>query len=217
VTDNAAVPTVLVVGGAGAGVAQHLVRLGVRASLHATPEGTEPELARQAQSAALVYVALTADTRDLLPLVKKAGAPLWVDLADWHGAASGLHDPFVEAADCLFLSDIELADPLRTAERLLPGKELVVITHGKRGATAFFPDTEPFFVLPHDEGPVVSTGGARDAFCSGVAYGFVHGWDWPRSLHAGAVIAGGCVAVPEPVDPALSVEWLDTRLDERAT
>jgi sugar/nucleoside kinase (ribokinase family) len=87
-----------------------------------------------------------------------------------------------------------------------------VLTHGKRGATAFFPDTQPLFVPPYDAGPVVDTNGAGDAFCAGAAYGRTQGWDWPEALRAGAVVAGGCVTVPELADPALTPEWLAERL-----
>ncbi|CAA9367781.1 MAG: hypothetical protein AVDCRST_MAG47-787 [uncultured Nocardioidaceae bacterium] len=214
-TDRTGTPSAAVVGSAAAGKATHLSRLGVTTRL--LDEATEPdtvriELAVGTGRADLAFVAPDESLHRLLPALRDSGVPVWVDLADWDGERSRVHDPFVEAASCVFLSDIELDDPLRTAEQLVPGKELVVITHGKRGATAFFPDTEPFFVLPHDVGPVVDTAGVRDAFCSGVAYGFVHGWDWPRALRAGAVVAGGCVAVPSAVDPGLTTEWLHAQL-----
>ena len=210
-------PAVLVVGGAGDGKAQHLARLGVPTRLQASSAAADQEMVRLARNASLVLVALSIDNHTVLPLLREVGTPLWVDLADWDGEPSELHDPFVEAADHLFLSDIELGDPLRTAERLLPDKELVVITHGKRGATAFFPDTEPYFVLPHDAGPAVDVRGARDGFCSGAAYGFVQGWDWPRALGAASVVAGGRVTVSGTVHPELTVEWLDRHLDERGS
>lgn len=196
---------------AGAAKAQHLARLGVPTELRAVSEVSGQELAQLAGNAALVLVDLAADARDALSLLRDAGTPLWVDLTDWDGQSNELHDPFVAAATHLFLSDIELADPLRTAERLLPGKELVVITHGKRGATAFFPDTEPYFVLPYDEGPAGSPTGARDGFCAGTAYGVAHGRDWTRALRAGAVLAGGCVSAGvETAD--LTARWLEARL-----
>jgi sugar/nucleoside kinase (ribokinase family) len=145
-------------------------------------------------------------------MLASAGVPVWVDLHDWDGSGSDFHDPFVEDGDFLFVSDVRLDDPLATATRLTESKELVVVTHGRRGATAFFPDREPLFVPPYDAGPTVDSNGAGDAFSVGVAYGYVHGWDWPRALKAGAVVAGGCVASQELADPALTPEWLASRL-----
>lgn len=195
-------------GSAGAAKAQHLLRLGVPTELRSA---SDQQLARLARDAALVLVDLASDTRETLPLLQDSGTPLWVDLTDWNGEHDELHDPFVAAASHLFLSDVELADTLGTAERLVPGKQLVVITHGKRGATAFFPDTEPYFVLPYDEGPAAGTSGARDGFCAGTAYGVAHGWDGPHALRAGAVLAGGCVSAGL-ADADLTAEWLVGRL-----
>ena len=92
------------------------------------------------------------------------------------------------------------------------GAEVVVVTHGKRGATAYLPDREPIFVPTEDAGEVVDTNGAGDAFCVGVAYGRLRGWDWPTSLRAGAVVAAGCVASPHLADPGLTPEWLEERM-----
>ena len=219
-TGRTGAPTAVVVGSAAAGKAAHLAQLGIATRfLDAVPDpdSVRQELAADGARAAVAFVAPDEALHPLLPPLQDTGIPVWVDLADWDGEVSPVHDPFVEAASCLFLSDIELGDPLRTAERLLPGKELVVITHGKRGATAFFPDTEPYFVLPHDAGPAVDVRGARDGFCSGTAYGFVQGWDWPRALGAGSVVAGGRVTVSGAVHPDLTVEWLDRHLDERGS
>lgn len=176
------------------------------------PDVAADELAKLTDDADLVLVSLTHYSRRVLPLLRMAGVRVWVDLHDWDGRPSDFHDPFVETGSYVFVSDVRLDDPLRTAEELLPGKEVVVVTHGKRGATAFFPDTQPLFVPPYDAGPVVDTNGAGDAFCAGAAYGLSRGWDWPRALHAGAVVAGGCVTVPELVDPELTPGWLESRL-----
>ena len=203
-----------------AGTEQHLNLMdprGDRLSIfleHSTPDPDVPaeELARVASGADLVLVSLTHYSRRVLPLLRDAGVRVWVDLHDWDGEPSDFHDPFVEAGSYVFVSDVRLDDPLRTAEELVPGKEVVVVTHGKRGATAFFPDTEPLFVPPYCAGAVVDTNGAGDAFCAGAAYGRAQGWDWPRALHAGAVVAGGCVTSPHLADPDLSVAWLTSRL-----
>jgi sugar/nucleoside kinase (ribokinase family) len=181
---------------------------------HATsdPEVSPEELAAFCAHADLVFVSLTHYAGRVLPLLAAEGRPVWVDLHDWDGEPDGFRDPFIEHGSHVFVSDVRLADPLATATRLLEGKELVVVTHGSRGATAFFPDREPLFVPPYDAGPVVDTNGAGDAFCVGVAYALARGWDRGRALQAGAVVAGGCVTSPHLADPRLSVAWLEQRM-----
>ena len=183
---------------------------------HASPDPdvTAEELAGFAKGADLVFVSLTPYARRVLPLLSDSGTQVWVDLHDWDGQPSDFHSPFVEHGTHVFVSDVRLDDPRRLAEDLVrTGKELVVVTHGSRGATAFFPDTEPLFVLTHDAGPVVDSNGAGDAFCVGAAYGRVQGWDWPSALRAGAVVAGGCVTSPHLADPGLTADWLEARLE----
>jgi acarbose 7IV-phosphotransferase len=204
-----------------AGTERHLNLLdarGDRLSIflnHATedPDIGADELLGFTDGADLVFVSLTHYARRVLPLLGAAGRPVWVDLHDWDGEPSSFRDPFLEHGTHIFMSDVLLEDPLATAEALVRrGKEVVVVTHGSRGATAFFPDTEPLFVLTYQAGPVVDTNGAGDAFSVGAAYGRVQGWDWPRALRAGAVVAGGCVTSPHLADPELTPEWLESRL-----
>jgi acarbose 7IV-phosphotransferase len=179
----------------------------------ADPAVRAEELAEFTAGADLVFVSLTHYARRVLPLLTKAQVPVWVDLHDWDGTDSDFHRDFVTHGRFVFLSDLHLDDPLEVCTRLVVDKELVVVTHGARGATAFFPEREPLFVPAYDAGPAVDTNGAGDGFSVGVAYGRAQGWDWGRSLEAGAVVAGGCVTSPELADPALSPAWLQARLE----
>jgi sugar/nucleoside kinase (ribokinase family) len=224
----------------GGRVRQALQDAGVRLEVHVDPHGTErhlnlldprgdrlsiflnhadPEpdvapatLLELVRGTDLVFVSLTHYAARVLPLLHGDEVPVWVDLHDWDGRPSDFHTPFVEHGDFVVVSDVRLDDPRVTAEQLAPHKQLVVVTHGSRGATAFFPDREPLFVPPYDAGSVVDTNGAGDGFSVGVAYGRAQGWDWGRSLQAGAVVAAGCVTSPHLADPALTPEWLLERL-----
>jgi sugar/nucleoside kinase (ribokinase family) len=170
------------------------------------------ELCRFAAGADLVFTSLSPYVRRVLPRLAQ-DHDLWVDLQDWNGRPSDLHDPFVEHGTHVFVSDVDIDDPRETAAAVISsGAQLVVITHGRRGATAFFPDREPHFVLPYDAGAAVDANGARDAFIVGTAYGRLQGWDWGTALRAGAVVAGGSVTTPLLADPRLSTAWLAERL-----
>ena len=95
------------------------------------------EVARAVSGADLTFVSLRPYLRAALPLLS---GDLWVDLQDWDGTPSPLHDPFVEHGTHVIVSDLELADPRRTADLLVSqGKQLVVVTHGHRGATGVLP------------------------------------------------------------------------------
>jgi acarbose 7IV-phosphotransferase len=203
-----------------AGTERHLNLLdphGDRVSIfldHATPDPdvSGADLAALCREADLVFVSLTHYAGRVLPLLSAERRDVWVDLHDWDGEPDDFRAPFIEHGTHVVVSDVRLEDPLATATAMARDKAIVVVTHGSRGATAFFPDREPIFVPPYDAGPVVDTNGAGDAFSVGVAYGCAQGWDWGRSLRAGAVVAGGCVTSPHLADPGLTPAWLEKRL-----
>lgn len=159
-----------------------------------------------------VWVNLSGYTRRVLPELSARGVPVWVDLHDWDGQR-GYHHEHLAAARYVFLSDENLDDPLGLATRLAEDREIVVVTHGPRGATAVRRGHEPLHVPPV-EVEAVDPNGAGDAFTAGVMYGHTRGWSWPRALEAGAIVAAGCVASPHLADPALSAEWLEQRVSE---
>lgn len=157
-----------------------------------------------------VWVNLSGYTRRMLPELAARGVPVWVDLHDWDGRRDD-HRGHLEVARYVFLSDENLEDPIALALHLAEDKEIVVVTHGPRGATAVRRGHEPLHV-PAVAVDAVDPNGAGDAFTAGVVYGHSRGWSWPRSLQAGAIAAAGCVASPHLADPRLSPEWLEQRV-----
>lgn len=171
-------------------------------------------LAAFAAGADYVWVNLANYARRVLPALAARGTAVWADVHDWDGR-NDFHRDFVDAARYLFLSDEALEDAVGFAAHLARTRELVVVTHGSRGATALLPGHEPLFVPPV-EVEAVDPNGAGDAFCAGVAWGHSRGWDWPRSLQAGAAVAAGCVSSPHLADPALTEEWLERQVAAHA-
>jgi sugar/nucleoside kinase (ribokinase family) len=189
---------------------------GDRVSVFLSHQSPDPDLdaeaiATVAAGADLVFVSLTSYSRRVLPLLAAAGVSVWVDLHDWDGRPSDFHAPFLEFGDHVFVSDVRMPAADAVASALAPHKELVVVTHGSRGATAYLPDRR--LVVPaYDAGPAVDSNGAGDAFSVGVGYGRARGWDWEQALRAGAVLGGGCVTSPMLADPRLSEAWLLARV-----
>jgi sugar/nucleoside kinase (ribokinase family) len=167
-----------------------------------------------AAGADYVWVNLANYARRVLPELAARGTPVWADVHDWDGATE-FHRDFVDAARYLFLSDEALDDAVAFATHLARTRELVVVTHGSRGATALLPGHDPLFV-PALEVEAVDPNGAGDAFCAGVAWGHSRGWGWPQALAAGAAVAAGCVASPHLADPDLTPEWLEQQVSARA-
>jgi sugar/nucleoside kinase (ribokinase family) len=146
--------------------------------------------------------------RQLIPAARSAKKPIWCDVHDWDGR-NDYHRDFVEAADYLFLSSDKLPDFRAFMERAVRGKQLVVCTHGSRGATALTAEGR-WIETPIAPGFAArDTNGAGDAFFSGVLLGHARGEPWERALQLGAIAAGYCVAADELAHPELSEAALD--------
>ena len=83
----------------------------------------------------LVVVNILSYAKPALALAKNAGKPIWTDLHDYDGQ-NPHHQPCIDAASVVFLSSDNLADYRTLMESLInSGKEMVVCTHGSKGAT----------------------------------------------------------------------------------
>ena len=156
------------------------------------------------------YVALNIRNycREAIPLVKEQGKPIWVDLHDYDGENPYHHD-FIEAADVVLFSSDQMPDYRPFMARLIEdGKQLVICTHGKEGATAIT-DSASIEVPIINAYERFDTNGAGDSFFSGVLYGHAQGYDVEKCLRMGAVVSGLCITSPELAYEGLSVELIE--------
>jgi sugar/nucleoside kinase (ribokinase family) len=118
-------------------------------------------------------------------LTGAAGAPIWTDLHDYDGSAE-FHEPFLRAADVVFMNDDATDDPWSLMQSCLDrGPRLAVCTLGARGAVALAASGERATVeaVPVD---VVDTNGSGDAFFAGFLAASLSGEDVDGCLAAGA-------------------------------
>ena len=143
------------------------------------------ELGALMSAADLISITQYDYCRPLLAMGKRSRAPLVIDIHDYDGV-NPYHTEFIEAADWLFLSSLSLPDWRGFMEdRAAAGTQIVVATHGSRGATALVDGrfhTCP--AVPVDS--IVDTNGAGDAF----SVAFIDNWmttgDPDAALAAGA-------------------------------
>jgi sugar/nucleoside kinase (ribokinase family) len=145
--------------------------------------------------------------RYLIPLINNAQKPLWIDIHDYDGQAT-YHQAFVDAADVLFLSSDRMPDYRAFMQRMLTeGKQIVVCTHGKRGATALSP--LGWVTIPALTAEVVDTNGAGDSFFSGFLHGYLQGEPLLTCMRYGALVARMSVTSPELCSDQLNLAALD--------
>lgn len=156
----------------------------------------------------LVVINILNYTKPALALAKEAGKPIWTDLHDYDGQ-NPHHQPFIDAASVVFLSSDNLADYRQVMESLISrGKDLVVCTHGSKGATGLNHQGEWFEQPALPVSRVVDTNGAGDAFFSGFLLGNLNGESPQRCLTLGAACGALCVQSRSLAPDNLSLEQL---------
>lgn len=182
---------------------------GQRISIFINPGSADPPLDRTRLNALiprhdLVVLNIANYCRTLIPAIQAQDRPIWCDIHDYDGV-NPYHADFIAVADYLFLSSEHLPD-YRTfmAQQIAAGKQVVVCTHGKEGASALTAGGEWV------EQPIIAayqrvdTNGAGDNFFAGFLYGHLHGYDLRRCLRVGTIVAGLCITSHELVLPDLS-------------
>lgn len=158
----------------------------------------------QAEKADLLVLNILSYCKPLIPLVKKFNKPIWTDLHDYTDH-NPYHEPFIEASDYIFLSSDNLPDYKKTMVDLLHrGKELIVCTHGKKGATALTKSGEWFFEPALTTFPLIDANGAGDNFFSGFLYAFLKNQTTDACLKYGTICGGYCISSSQLVNEELS-------------
>lgn len=165
---------------------------GERVSLYlATPSApSDAALARIESAVAAAGIAVVDLSEVGAALVERrlagaAGASIWTDLHDYDGS-SAFHEPFLRAADVVFMNDDATEDPWVLMQTCLDrGPRLAVCTLGSRGAIALTAEGERASVaaLPVD---VIDANGAGDAFFAGFLAARLAGAELNGCLDAGS-------------------------------
>lgn len=152
----------------------------------------------------LVAVTILEHCRPLLDVVAAAGLDRWIDIHDFDGV-NPYHRDFVVSATHLFMSSVAMDDWRRFAEaRIDAGAELVVCTHGARGASGITATDGWVDIGAVPVNGIVDTNGAGDAFFAGFAVTWLEGLGLASALASGAEQAAAAIASPDlaPIRPA---------------
>ncbi len=119
--------------------------------------------------ARLAHFHLPNWARRLLPVARELGLVVACDLQDVVSLPDPYRQDFIDAADVLFFSAVNQADPTAMVEALRAGRpgRLVVAGMGARGCALGAGSGTRFFPPPPLDIPVVDTNGAGDALAVG--------------------------------------------------
>ena len=142
-------------------------RVSLYVSTPSTPSAEAVEAAVGAVVAAdLAVIDLSELGRLVIEAMPERPTPLWMDLHDYDGATA-FHEPFLRAAEGVFMNDDGTEDPWKLMASCLDrGPRLAVCTLGAQGAIALEADGTRHEVSAVPA-TVVDTNGAGDAFMAG--------------------------------------------------
>lgn len=160
-----------------------------------TPQALDWSLiADRAADCRLLVVNIIEYVGQGLRSLQQAKVPLWTDLHDYDGK-NPYHQPFINAADVIFLSSEKLPQYREWMEQQLSsGKSCLVCTHGKDGASLLGRETGWIEQPAFGSVDVVDTNGAGDAFFSGFAAAYLEGRNAQECLQLGSAVAAFCIA-----------------------
>lgn len=167
------------------------------------------------QHSDIVVLNLSNYCRWLIPLARQHGKPVWCDIHNYDGTAA-YHRDFITGADVLTMSSDSLPEyRVFMQQQIDAGKQLVVCTHGARGATALTAEGQWIETPALTQYELVDSNGAGDSFFAGLLYGHLQGYDVATSMQLATVSGGLCITARELVHPELSAHVLEAEYDRQ--
>ena len=155
--------------------------------------------------------------RYLLSAAKEAGTKIAVDLQD----IVDVHDPyrkdFIDAADFLFFSAANHADPRPIVMELLSWRPQAMVISGMGAQGCMVGSGDGIFQYPAEgmESPVVDTNGAGDSLAVGFLYAHVFkGFPLGLSIRCGQIAARYCCSQKASTDHLITWDQLENHLQK---
>jgi sugar/nucleoside kinase (ribokinase family) len=165
----------------------------------------------------LVVLNIIPYCRQLIPLVIASGKPVWTDLHDYDGS-NPYHQPFLDASQFVQLSSDNLPGYFTVMENMIAsGKQMVVCTHGRAGATLLAANGTRIDMPAIAGMEIIDSNGAGDSFFAGLLYGYLEGADWKTCLHYAAISGAMAVTDSELAWRHLSPAFIENKLKEIIT
>jgi sugar/nucleoside kinase (ribokinase family) len=168
------------------------------------------DIQKAIKQAELIVINIIAYCKQIAPLLKDIGKPIWTDLHDYDGTNT-YHQPFIDVADYIHLSSDLLPNyRARMQAFIAAGKKMVICTHGKLGATLLTANGEWLEQPAFMKLPQVDTNGAGDHFFAGFLFGWLKQYSHQKCLQLGALAAAKSVSSAQLFAADFNENWLET-------
>ncbi|MBY0482551.1 MAG: hypothetical protein K2Q21_14435 [Chitinophagaceae bacterium] len=186
---------------------------GNRISMFITQSSEHPKMnkaliEKNIQKSDLIVLNIISYCKEFIPLLKDYPKPIWTDLHDYT-EGNEYHQPFIDASNYIFLSSDNLKNYKAVMQEFIElGKELVVCTHGKKGATALTKNAEWVEEPALTAYQMIDTNGAGDNFFSGFLYAHLNEMPIKDCMRYGTLCAALCIGSQQIVSERLTSSLL---------
>jgi len=161
------------------------------------------------QKSDLIVLNIIAYCKQFIPLLAQYSKPVWTDLHDYTDG-NVYHQPFIDASDIIFLSSDNLTNYKLTMQNLISnGKEMVVCTHGKNGASLITINGEWIDEPALTNFEITDTNGAGDNFFAGFLFAYLKGKPLKECMKYGTLAAAYCITSSQLVFEGLTSAFLE--------
>jgi len=138
----------------------------------------------------VVFLNINNFCRQYIPLLKGFEGKVVVDIHDYD-PPNEYHQDFIDAADIIFCSDVNITDNKEFLDELIKdGKEIAVLTSGSRGATVLKSGESTMSIKGLKDIDYVDSNGAGDSFCAGFMVSYFKDKDIGKALKIANVTGG---------------------------
>lgn len=146
-------------------------RMSIFTSLGKDTEGPSEKDINQIKESDIIFLNINSWCKNYIPIIKTMNKLVVVDLHDYQ-EENDYYKDFIEIANIITLSNINIDNPLITLPKLLNNKEVIVMTKGDKGVITLDKENNFYQMDAYKELPYVDSNGAGDSFSSvfGVKY-----------------------------------------------
>lgn len=174
----------------------------------------ESAIKKIVEQATVIVLNIISYCRHLIPLVRAYNKPVWTDLHDYDGN-NLYHEDFINAANYIHLSSDNLPNYKQTMEQMIQkGKELVICTHGKQGASLLTKQGEWIEQPIIQDLTLVDSNGAGDSFFAGFLYAYLNNKPLKTCMQYGAVAGGLATMSPNLVFEGLTEDVIEQMIKD---
>jgi len=128
-----------------------------------------PKIEDDIQKSEVVFLSINDYCKHYIPYIKKHDKLCVVDIHDYD-IGNPYHQAFIQAADILFASGVNIDDDIQFLKEHIKNKQLVILTKAEKGSLAIDKNHKIYHQSAFKQLPLLDTNGAGDGFSAGFIF-----------------------------------------------